>query len=213
MTKIKWISHACFKMKTDEETVIYLDPYEIPESGEKADIIVSSHSHYDHFDVDAIKNVIQDTTKVIGPKSMSNKLKQFGGKGLDLGEKIEIKELLIKLVPAYTIEKSTHPKENEWAGIIIKIGENKIYHAGDTERIPEMEDLKGEKIDVALLPCGGNYTMDMKEASEAAIDIVPKIVVPMHNWDKDMNQMKDILAKKNPEIQVKILSQNKGFII
>ncbi|MGV9171610.1 MAG: MBL fold metallo-hydrolase [Promethearchaeia archaeon] len=213
MTEIKWISHACFKVTSNKGTVIYLDPYKIPEEGEKADIIIPSHSHYDHFDANAVKKVLKNNTKVIGPNSISDKLGQFKGEGLEIGESKEIDDIVIKLVPAYTIKKSTHPKSNYWAGSLITVDGKKIYHAGDTERIPEMKNLKKEKIDVALLPCGGTYTMGMEEASEAAADMAPKIVVPMHNWDKDMRAMKEILEKKDPDIQVKILSQDKTLII
>jgi L-ascorbate metabolism protein UlaG (beta-lactamase superfamily) len=70
-----------------------------------------------------------------------------------------------------------------------------------------MKDLKKRNITVALLPCGGNYTMDFEEASDAAVDIRPEIVVPMHNWDKDLNSFKDIMAKKDSKIRVEILTE------
>lgn len=213
MTEISIISHACFKIKSEDGTIIYTDPYEIPDDEEKADIIIPSHSHYDHFDGNAVKKVKKEDTKVIGPKSIAKKLEQFKGEGLEIGDSKEIGNIKITLVPAYTIKKSTHPKSNNWAGSIIEVDGKKIYHAGDTERIPEMKKLKDKDITVALLPCGGTYTMDMEEASKAALDISPKILIPMHNWDKDMTEIKQILAEKNSDIQVEILDKENPLII
>lgn len=203
--ELKWISHACFKIKTRDGKVIYLDPYQIPNNEEKADIIVSSHSHHDHLDDSSIKNILKEETLVLGPKSISKKLDKYNSKAMKIGEILELDDISIQLVPAYTIDKSTHPKNNEWAGIIISTEGKSIYHAGDTERIPEMKYLHKD-ITIALLPCGGTYTMDFEEASEAALDIKPEILVPMHNWDNDLNDFKDLMNKKDPEIKVEILS-------
>ncbi|MBY8982329.1 MAG: MBL fold metallo-hydrolase [Candidatus Lokiarchaeota archaeon] len=203
--EIIWISHSCFKIKADNGNIIYLDPYEIPEDEEKADIIVSSHSHYDHMDSNSIKNVFKESTVVIGPEAISRNLKKFNGKALKLGDSYEKNGIRIELVPAYTIRKSTHPKSNQFAGIIVETEGKRIYHAGDTERIPEMKDLKSRDITVALLPCGGTYTMDFDEACAAAMDINPEIVVPMHNWSKDLTDFKKLLNQKDPNIKVEIL--------
>ncbi|MFX0010453.1 MAG: MBL fold metallo-hydrolase, partial [Candidatus Hermodarchaeota archaeon] len=95
----------------------------------------------------------------------------------------------------------------QWTGTIITTAKKKIYHAGDTERIPEMKELSKKEITVAMLPCGGTYTMDFEEASDAALDIKPKIVIPMHNWGKDLQEFKKLMQKKDPEIRVEILEQ------
>ena len=203
-----WLGHAAFKIKTYSGRVIYLDPYNIPKDSEKADIIVSSHSHGDHFDSDSIKKLMKDDTILLGPASIASDLKKFNGKGLNIGETFDYKDLSIELVPAYTIKKSTHPKGNKWAGTIVKSGDKSIYHAGDCERIPEMKELAKRNITVALLPCGGTYTMDFEEATDAAVDIQPEIVVPMHNWGKDLSQFKKIMEKKDPKIKVEILEKN-----
>jgi len=204
--EISWLGHAAFKIVTNSGLLLYLDPYQIKDGEEKADIIITSHNHFDHFSKNDIKKLMKDDTVVIGPESISRDLKKFNGMGLKLGEKKEIKGINITLVPSYTIKKATHPKSNQWAGTILEIEGKKIYHAGDTERIPEMKELANEGITVALLPCGGTYTMDFEESSDAAVDIRPEIVVPMHNWDKDLNEYQQILSKKDPNIKVEILS-------
>ena len=205
--EIVWLGHAAFKIISESRKVIYLDPYQIKEVKEKADIIVSSHTHGDHFSKKDIKKVMKDDTILLGPESISSDLAKLNGKGLKIGHKQDFDDISITLVPAYTIKKATHPKANQWSGTIIEMEDKKIYHAGDTERIPEMKDLAKENITVALLPCGGTYTMDFEESCSAAIDINPEIVVPMHNWDKELDDYEKILAKKNPNIKVEILEK------
>lgn len=205
--EITWIDHACFKIKTDSGKIIYLDPYKIPKDAEKADIIIASHGHGDHMSKRDIKKISKDSTIVIGPESESYNIGEFAnGKALKIGEILEVGEIKVQLVPAYTINKNTHPKSAGWAGSIVDVEGKRIYHAGDTGHIPEMgmEDIKN--VDVAILPCGATFTMDFDEATDAACDIEPKIVIPMHNWDKDLNEFKAMLNKKNPDIKVEILT-------
>ncbi len=204
--QITWLNHAAFKIKTDSGTLIYLDPYKIKED-EKADVIISSHTHGDHFSKSDIKKIWKENTILIGPKSIEKDLKKFNGKALKIGEKFSYKDIEIELFPAYTFKKSTHPKSNEWSGTIIKSGGKIVYHAGDTERIPEMKDLDSRNITVAMLPCGGTYTMDFEEATDAAMDIKPEILVPMHTWGADLNEFKKLMNNKDPSIKVEILEK------
>ena len=176
---IFWLGHAAFKIKTKDK-VIYLDPYKIKE-GEKADIVVSTHNHGDHFDATSIKKLKKENTIVIGPASISNDLQKFDGKGLNFFEPYEIEDIKIELIPSYNVKKQNHPKSAEWAGIIVEAEGKKIYHAGDTERIPEMKDLASRNIDVGLFPCGGTYTMDFDESTDCVVDVKPRIAIPMHN--------------------------------
>ena len=206
-TEIFWLGHACFKIKLQNGRNIYLDPYQLKGNEEKADIIVSSHTHGDHFSKQDIKKIWKEGTILIGPESIGKELEKFGGKPLRIGEIFDLNDLTIELFPAYTIKKATHPKSNQWTGTIITTANKKIYHAGDTERIPEMKELSKKEITVAMLPCGGTYTMDFEEASDAALDIKPKIVIPMHNWGKDLQDFKKLMQKKDPEIRVEILEQ------
>jgi len=205
--EIFWLGHAAFKIKMFSGRIIYLDPYNIKDGEEKADIIVSSHTHGDHFSKSDIKKIWGDSTILLGPASIQSSLQKFNGQALEIGDAFAYKDFSIELFPAYTIKKVTHPKSSNWSGTIIESAGKSVYHAGDTERIPEMKDLKDRKITVALLPCGGTYTMDFEEATDAAVDIQPEIVVPMHNWEKDLNSFKDIMAKKDPNIKVEILTE------
>ena len=205
--EIFWLGHASFKIKMFSGRIIYLDPYNIKNGEEKADIIVSSHSHGDHFSRSDIKKIWKDDTILLGPVSIADSLKKFDGQALEIGEEFAYKDFAIELFPAYTIKKGTHPKSNNWVGTIIESAGKSVYHAGDTERIPEMKELASRKITVALLPCGGTYTMDFEEATDAALDIQPEIVVPMHNWEKDLNPFRELMAKKDSKIKVEILTK------
>ncbi|MBA7536785.1 hypothetical protein ES705_29049 [subsurface metagenome] len=205
--EIFWLGHASFKIKMFSGRIIYLDPYNIKNGEEKADIIVSSHSHGDHFSRSDIKKLWKDDTILLGPVSIADSLIKFDGQALEIGEEFAYKDFTIELFPAYTIKKGTHPKSNNWVGTIIESAGKSVYHAGDTERIPEMKELASRKITVALLPCGGTYTMDFEEATDAALDIQPEIVVPMHNWEKDLNPFRELMAKKDSKIKVEILTK------
>jgi L-ascorbate metabolism protein UlaG (beta-lactamase superfamily) len=210
--KLIWLGHACFKIVTRGGRIIYLDPYKVSKDEEKADFIVTSHTHGDHFSKSDIKKLWKEETILLGPESIASSLKDFKGQSLKIGKPVTYKDFTIELFPAYTIIKPTHPKSNGWTGTIIESAGKSIYHAGDTERIPEMKALAKRKITVALLPCGGTYTMDFEEASDAAIDIQPQMVVPMHNWDKDLKEFEKIMNRKDSNIKVEIL-ENKTLTI
>ena len=216
--KISWLKHAAFKIETQDNKIIYIDPYQLSKDEQKADIIICSHEHGDHFDEDSIRKISKDSTILLGPESISSKLSKFNGKGLKLYEPFKIENIIIELYPAYNIKRMRkknepfHPKERKWAGVLIEAEGKKVYHAGDTERIPEMKDLASKEIDVAMLPCGGTYTMDFEESAEAAVDINPKIVIPMHNWNANLKEYEEVVHKKNPNIAVEILT-NKDLSI
>jgi L-ascorbate metabolism protein UlaG (beta-lactamase superfamily) len=162
--KITWLNHASFKIK-NQGMVIYLDPFKIS-FGEKADLILVTHDHFDHYDERSIEILKKEETEIL-----------IGGKNIKEGEEKEVNGVKIKAVPAYNLVKPFHPR-GKGVGYLIEIEGKKIYHAGDTDRIPEMAEL-GE-IDLALLPIGGTYTMNEVEAAEAVKLFSPQKVIPMH---------------------------------
>lgn len=109
---------------------------------------------------------------------------------IEPGQEMEVLGVRIKAVPAYNTDKKFHGKAEYWNGYVLTIDGKKIYHAGDTDLIPEMNEL--ENIDVALLPIGGTYTMTADEAARAAILIRPKLTVPMH-YNSIVGSQKDAL--------------------
>ncbi|MHA1231664.1 MAG: MBL fold metallo-hydrolase [Candidatus Helarchaeota archaeon] len=208
--KIKWITHACFQITSNDGRVIYFDPYQITSNEKPADIILVSHDHYDHADSTSIKNVSKDGTKIYCPKSSVGKLKKFNAIGLEIGDTVDADGIKITAVRAYNVGKMFHPKKNNWLGFIVELEGKRIYHAGDTDVIDEMKDLG--PIDVAMIPVGGTYTMDFKEGIEALKYIKPKICLPMHQWDHDLNEFKSMAEKEVPEVKVELI-QGKIFEI
>lgn len=195
---VHWLGHASFVFKAGE-TVVYVDPFKVSH-GEKADLILLTHDHYDHCDPGSIANIRKEEAVVVGPRSCSKKVD--GVVGISSGQAMNKKGVEIKAVPAYNETKHFHPK-GEGVGYILTISGKKIYHAGDTDSIPEMGNL-GE-IDLALLPVGGTYTMNAQEAAEAADKIGAGLTVPMH-WGDIVGTKKDAEEfKKLAKVRVEIL--------
>ncbi|MBI4645040.1 MAG: MBL fold metallo-hydrolase [Bacteroidia bacterium] len=162
------------------ETVIYIDPYQL-KTTEKADIILITHSHYDHLSLDDIAMIKDEKTTFIAPKDAADKIEaRFKTKVtiLEPGQKTNIGNINIEAVAAYNPDKQYHPKANKWVGYIFTINGVKIYHAGDTGRIPEMKNIT---CDIALLPLGQTYTMTtVEDAVLSAGDVHAKIAIPIH---------------------------------
>jgi len=196
---IKWLGHASFKITIGD--TIYIDPWEIKEE-EKADLILISHSHYDHCSIEDINKLKGLATTIVcsfdTAKNISGNIRT-----VKPGNEIRVKNTIIKALPAYNIDKNYHPKVNEWLGFLISTGGTKIYFSGDTDRIPEM---KGLAPDIAILPIGGHYTMGVEEAVKAIEDINPKVVIPMH-YGKIIGKETDAeKLKKLTKYKVEILN-------
>jgi len=167
--KITVFGHASTMIKTKEK-IIYIDPFILPDTPEKADLIIFTHTHFDHcVDPSAIK---KEDTVLIGCNC------KFQQEDIIPGQEIEKLGIKIKTVDAYNPDKPFHPK-GKGIGVILDLNGTKIYHAGDTEFIPEMQNTNYE-CDIALLPCGGKFTMDPDQALKAVKAIKPKLVIPIH---------------------------------
>jgi len=175
--KIYWLGHAGFRIVGGGKT-IYIDPYKI-KGGPAADIILVTHNHFDHFSVEDIKKVSTASTIIVGPKECEAKFRTLSmeHKIVKPGASLDLSGVRVDAVPSYNVGKSFHPKLDGKVGYVVTIGDVKIYHAGDTDRIPEMASIKP---DVSLLPIGGTYTMNAEEAAQATKDIGVGIFVPMH---------------------------------
>ncbi|MCX6122511.1 MAG: MBL fold metallo-hydrolase [Ignavibacteriales bacterium] len=173
---IHWMGHSAFRIE-DGAMQIYIDPFKLPTNLPKADIIFITHAHYDHFSMEDIAKIKTHQTIIVAPKDVAS---QFGNSAITVvpGKAYTIGKLKVTTVPAYNLDKKFHPKENKWVGFIITLSNGqKIYHAGDTDFIPEMREIM---TDIALLPCGGTYTMTATQAAEAANVFKPKLLIPMH---------------------------------
>jgi len=183
--KLKWLGHASWKVKAGGKT-IYIDPYQ-GDYDEKADLILSTHVHTDHCDPGKIEMIRGDDTVIVAPADCASKI-GAPVRSLKPCEKASFDEVTIEAVEAYNYKRFRspgtpyHPK-GLGVGYLLRAEGKTIYHAGDTDFIPEMKEMEG--IDLALLPSGGTYTMDNAEAADAAVAIHPKMAVPMHIWDTD----------------------------
>jgi len=205
--RIKFLGHSSFQIKAGK-AVIYIDLRKyggVVETSEKADLILITHNHADHCSSEKIQKIRRDHTVVVAPKSCVSKI-DGKIKTLRAGEKMKVKNIHVKAVEAYnfkrfrSVGKPWHPK-GYGVGYVITIDDKTIYHAGDTDFIPEMKQLG--HVDIALLPTGNKYTMDNAEAAKAAVAIKPKTVIPMHSWDTDHKEFKKkVEAKSNIKVQV-----------
>jgi L-ascorbate metabolism protein UlaG (beta-lactamase superfamily) len=170
---IEWLGHASFRILNS--AVIYIDPFKI-KSTEKADIILITHEHFDHCSPDDVKRIAGPKTVVLAPADCKSKL--VGDvREIEPGDSVKLGDVVVEAVPAYNLDKNFHPRARKWVGYVVEIGGQRIYHAGDSDSIPEMQDIK---VDVAMLPVGGTYTMNVREAAAAAEKINATYVIPMH---------------------------------
>lgn len=160
--------------------VLYFDPYEIAEEGHDADIIFITHDHYDHFSPEDIRKIAKEDTLLVMPESMRGQEKKAGGfkcEFLHPDGMLEAKGLMIKAIPAYNRLKPFHPKGKAFVGYLVTMGDTVYYVAGDTDLT---QDNQKVKCDVALVPVGGKFTMDYRDAAKLVNQIAPKLAIPTH---------------------------------
>lgn len=205
--EITWLTQSAFKIKGGG-LVVYVDPINDQED-EKAELILITHEHEDHCDPVTVEGLRKENTTVLASYGAARKLK--GGATIVYeGDALKEKGVEITVVPAYNEGKEYH-RRDFGVGYLINIEGKKIYHAGDTDFIPMMNDLEG--IDLALLPIGGTFTMNPTEGAEAAVAIGPKIVIPMHygtivGVDTMADKFKKMVEEQaGGSIEVRVLSR------
>lgn len=210
--EIDRIIQSCFRIKMDGK-IIYIDPYKVPANSEKADIILITHPHPDHFDKSSMGDIQKEDTTVICPESCKKIIKKWNAKPINPNESTEIDGISIKTIPAYNIAKFFHKKKNNWVGYILQDKEKKntVYHAGDTDVIPEMNELSKLNLDYAMIPCGGFFTMDIYEAANAIEEIKPKNVIPMHEKKANLDEFEQLIKNKSASINVIKLKPGENY--
>lgn len=208
--KIGWLGHDSFKIKNKK--TVYIDPYEI-KTAEEADIILITHEHFDHCSRGAVKGISSAKTTIITTPVVKSHLSGMKVKEIRTakpGEKMLVDDVSVETVPAYNVNKFSspgqvfHPRRDEMLGFIVTMNGVRIYHAGDSDSIPEMDRLN---VDIACIPVSGTYVMTAEEAAEAAKRINPKIAIPMH-YGSIVGDVRDAERfKKLATCQVEILSR------
>lgn len=195
---VAWLGHAGFRIELGT-AAIYIDPYRVPAGAPPADAILITHGHYDHFSPRDVAALSHDGTWLVGPAAVAERV---AGRVASIapGETLELDRLRgveVTAVAAYNTSKRDsegkpfHPRSAGWVGFDVNVRGERLYHAGDTDVIPEMDSVVG--VDVALLPVCGGYVMTAAEAVEAARRIQPGVAVPSH-WGGHLGTRADAEA-------------------
>ncbi len=203
---VHWLGHASFRIEIRHK-VLYIDPWELKVGAPKADVILITHDHHDHCSPEDVERLTKSDTFIVATASCLEKLGCDSAKSLTVepGQRANVAGVGIRAVPAYTVDKRFHPAEAGGVGYLIELEEGLLYHSGDTDVIPEMDGLT---MDVALLPIGGTYTMNVQEAVEAVRRLKPRVVVPMH-YGRIVGELDDAhrFAELVEEAEVAILPE------
>ena len=201
------IKHASLRIQYDG-LEIQVDPVAkyAPETDyskfPKADIILVTHEHFDHFDSDTIATLRKDGTEIVTNPAVQ-KMLSFGTALANGESRVLAKGIKLDAVPAYNTtpgHTQFHPKGRD-NGYVLTIDGLRIYIAGDTEDIPEMASLKD--IDVAFLPCNQPYTMTPEQLAQAARTIKPKVLFPYHYSQTPIKQVADLLADSGIDVRIR----------
>ena len=176
-----WLGHDSFRL--DGTATVYIDPWKLPAGSPPASLVLVTHDHFDHLSLPDIDAIAGPDTVVVGPASVTGQVRSLETVTVAPGDSASVAGVEVLAVPAYNLDKFRapgepyHPRESGGVGYVVALDGVRYYHAGDTDVVPEMADVR---CDVAFLPVGGKFTMTWEEAVEACDLIGPAVAVPMH---------------------------------
>ena len=205
--KITFLGHGSLMLAFNGKN-IYVDPFsrvadysQLPE----ADVILITHEHRDHLDLQALASVRTERTVVVLTEACARQVE--GGIVMQNGDEHIVNGMRVEAVPAYNL---VHKRENGQPfhprgvgnGYVLTFGDKRVYVAGDTENIPEMKKLQG--IHCAFLPMNLPYTMTPEMVADAAQAFQPNILYPYHYGDTDTSKLEDLLREgKGIEVRIR----------
>ena len=207
INNIKCLGHSSIRINNDK--IIYMDPYNIKENNNDADIIFITHSHYDHFSKEDINKIKKDNTIIVVTEDIYNNVLELGFNESNIikvlsNNNYSIDNIKFNTIPSYNINKNFHLLVNNWVGYLIEINDIKYYIPGDTDLTNESKNVE---CDILFVPIGGTYTMNYEEAASLTNTIKPKIVIPIHYGSivgnkEDAYRFKELIDK---DIECKIM--------
>ena len=176
-------THSSIRLETEQGTVIYVDPYGFETEPQDADLILVTHTHFDHFSPEDIARVRKPHTAFVLPATAMGEFIKAGFTDEDAAflapyeHATPLPGIEVETVPAYNRTKRFHPEANGWLGFVVVMDGKRVYIAGDTDDLPENREID---CDVALVPAGGTYTMDAREAAAFVNALRPAVAIPEH---------------------------------
>ena len=178
---ITLLTHSSIRVQCEAGT-LYFDPFRMLDEPHDADAILITHDHFDHFSPEDIEKIVKSDTLVVVPEGMKTKAEKELPSRCKMmtvkpGAKYQTGKLEFETVPSYNRLKPFHPKSSGWVGYLLKTGEETVYIAGDTDATVEAAQVR---CDIAMVPIGGTYTMNAKQAAELINRIQPAVAIPTH---------------------------------
>lgn len=187
LENVRVFTQSAIRIEGAGGTVAYFDPFALTdaEAAHDADYVLITHAHYDHLSPEDYARVAGEKTVLVAPAGTGREVAGLDATETHLmgaGEKIELPGICVEAVGAYNVEPerlAMHPRENGWLGYVVTLdGEpTRYYVSGDTDQNADNETVS---CDVALVPIGGTYTCDPRQAAAFVNALRPRAAVPTH---------------------------------